>query len=132
MSSLVKLNLSSRQTNYLKLDCPPWVGIRNTKTALGLELSGGKAIYLGGEKAGEDAGDVIKANQRVEIQLGVLKPAKYHVLIEANPALHRVGVVTHPRMVEPGDKLELSLFIRAEKQVDLTELDWLIRLYMLD
>jgi hypothetical protein len=134
MSALVKLNLSSRKSNYLKMDVPPWVEITNTKSALGIQIGKGvKVISQSGDNAGDTLeGEVIPANKRVSIEAGTISPQKFQAIIECNPTLHKYGVVGHPRIVEPGDTAELSIQLKLDKQLDLSSIDWFLRIYMID
>lgn len=134
MSALVKLNLSSRKANYLKLDIPPWVEITNTKSALGIQVGKGvKVVSQSGEKSGEEILDgIIAANKRVSIEIGVLRPQKFQAMIECNPLLHKYGTVGHARIVEPGDEVDLAIYLKTDKQLDLSTIDWFLRIYMID
>lgn len=134
MSALVKLNLSSRKSNYLKLDVPPWVEITNTKSALGIQIGQGvKVVSQSGETAGEELeGTVVPANKRVSIEVGSISPQKFQAIIECNPTLHKYGVVGHARIVEPGDTVDLAIYLKTDKQLDLSSIDWFLRVYMID
>lgn len=134
MSALIKLNLSSRKANYLKLDIPPWVEISNTKSALGIQVGKGvKVVSQSGDTAGEEITDgIIPANKRASIEMGTLRPQKFQAMIECNPLLHKYGTVGHARLVEPGDEVELTIYLKTDKQIDLSSIDWFIRVYMID
>lgn len=133
MGALVKLSLASRQSQYLRMELTSTAVAKTTASGLGIQLAGGTPIILGGEKDGTElAGTVLKANQRVALHLGKVAPKKYHVLLETNPTLGAYGSVQCPRILEPEDGTDLVVHFRAERQLDLAELPWVLRLYMLD
>jgi hypothetical protein len=134
MSALVKLNLSSRKSNYLKLDVPPWVEITNTRSALGIQIGKGvKVVAQSGDNAGDTLdNEIIPANKRVSLEVGTISPQKFQAIIECNPALHKYGVVGHARIVEPGDTVDLAIYLKTDKQLDLSTIDWFLRVYMID
>lgn len=132
MSALVKLSTISRQSNYMRfVPANEDVTIRGTATMMGVQISGGNMIAATGDDAGEFV-DAIKAGKRGIINLGTINPSKYQVLVECNPALHAIASVGHARIIEPGDNIPLELHISANKTVDVSALDWVVRLYMLD
>jgi hypothetical protein len=134
MSALIKLSLTSRQANYLHLDAVEGVAPRATASTLGIELVGTpQVIQMGGEKDGQVIeGTVVKANQRVRIRLGSISPHKFNTLVVFTPALMQYGTAQGPSFLEPGDKEELVIYFRADRQVDLAEFPWLVRIYMID
>lgn len=131
MSALVKLSISSRQSNYIRLESAEGVTSRPTPTSMGLQVSGGKMLSATGDDAGAEV-DTIKANKRGIIHLGTISPNKYQVFVEVHPDLHMLGTVGHARIVEPGDSIPLDIYINAHKSVDVSLLPWTVRLYMID
>jgi len=131
MSALVKLSSSIRQSGYVRLEAVDNVEMRSTTTGLGLQISGGKMLSATGDDAGSEV-ESIKANKRGIIHLGTISPSKYQVLVEVHPELHMLGTVGHARIVEPGDSIPLDIYITAHRSVDVANLPWTVRLYMID
>lgn len=133
MSSLLKLNMPSRWTNYLRVQPAEGVNMRNVPSGLAVELHTRHAVLASGDKAGDSVeGTVIKPNQKVYLPLGVINPAKYHALLEVNPKFYLDGNVGVPRILEPNEEIELVVSFRADKTVDLEDMSWTVRIYMLD
>jgi hypothetical protein len=134
MGALVKLSAASRMKNYLNLATEPGISYRTTKTNMGVELFGNPPVtVVGGEKDGQALdGTSIRANQKVFIALGELCPQKYQVLVEVNPLLAAYGTAQCASIVEPGDNLELGIYLKADRQLDLPEGLWFVRLYLID
>jgi hypothetical protein len=133
LSALIKLNMPSRWSNYLRVQPAAEVLMRNTSTGLAVELAGGVLTYAAGEKAGEEVeGTQVKANQKVFLPLGSMKPAKFHALLEVNPKFYLEGTVGFPRIVEPGQEIDLVLSFRADKAVDFADIPWIARIYLID
>lgn len=104
-----------------------------TKSGLALEVKGANFRYAGGEKAGQDIPEgEIKANQSVSISLGSICPKHYHVMVVVNPQLGRLGSVSHPVIVEPEEKAELDIRLRTAVAGSLADMDWHVRLYLID
>jgi hypothetical protein len=80
---------------------------------------------------GADINGIIKANQRVTIALGKLKPFKYRFLVQVNPALFPKCNVQVQTLYEIGEQADLTLYIQAYKQLDLYDLPYLVRIYMI-
>lgn len=133
MNSLVKLSFASRQINLIRAQLHAGVGQRSTQSNLGLEYVGGKIIQVGGKEAGEELENgLIKANQKVLVDLGTVRPAKYHSIIVVHPEIIRAGVVGVAGIAEPDEEALLGFTFRADHQIDLRALPYLLRLYLLD
>lgn len=131
MSALVKLNNTSRQSGYIRLEAADGVTSRSTSSGMGLQVSGGKMLSATGEDAGGEV-DAIRANKRGIIHMGTISPSRYQVLVEVHPDLHMLGAVGHARIIEPGDSIPLDIYINAHRSVDVAALEWTVRLYMID
>jgi hypothetical protein len=131
MSALVKLTSISRQSGYIRLEAADGVSTRATGTGMGLQVSGGKMLSATGEDAGSEV-DAIRANKRGIIHMGTISPSRYQVLVEVHPDLHMLGSVGHARIIEPGDSIPLDIYINAHRAVDVSALEWTVRLYMID
>ena len=133
MGAYVRLSLNSRERNYLRMDPVEGVTKRPTASNLGIQLKGGRVSIVGGEKDGETIdGPIVKANQKVKILLGNVRPVRFHLHVASNPTLAAYGTVQHPFIIEPEDDGELALYFKADRQCDLSVLDWTIRLYLID
>lgn len=134
MSAFVKLSINSRQTNYLRLNLGADVQVRPTSTTMGIEFTGSPGItILGGDKHGDALeGTIVKANQKVCISYGQMAPYKFHAKVVANSELAAYGTVQAADIIEPGDEVDIAIYFRAERQVDLATMKWLVRAYLID
>lgn len=128
----VNLNKGGALSKYARFTAGTGVVTRPTVSKIGLELFGEPEVtYLGGEAHGKPVEGAIKANQTVLIRLGDVNPQKFHMMLVTNPDLSRAGTVGAPSLIEP-EPTTLSITFRAARQVDLLELSYLARLYLLD
>ena len=75
MSALVDVREKTARHTYLGLDLAANVSGKNVARNLGYRLSGINAIYLTGQKAGEEIeGSVVKAGQSVQLRFGSVSP----------------------------------------------------------
>lgn len=85
------------------------------------------------DKEGEQLKDsLLKSGQRVSFKLGALETLQYHVMIIPNPEIARHAYIGGPLLVEPYQSEELDFMIKVERQFDVSKLDHLIRLYLVD
>jgi hypothetical protein len=75
---------------------------------------------------------VISANQRIVLDLGDVQNPRYHLFVKYNPELFLYGTVQIESMREPGESGTLLLHFKADRQVDLGSLGWIVRLYLAD
>ena len=75
---------------------------------------------------------VLKPQKQVSFHIGSVAPTSHHLLIEPNPVLAARGFVSCPRLLEPGDKVEVRVNLIAKKGIDLNKVDWLVRLYLIN
>lgn len=132
--TFVKLSMASRQVGYLRAEYHPGVRAKNTNSNLGIELSGNPVIKIA---SGKDAGElledtVLKANQKVSIELGVFKPHRFHGHLIVNPELTMAGTVAGPVLVEPDEATVLGFTLRPDHQIDLADIKWMMRIYLID
>lgn len=73
-----------------------------------------------------------KVNQRLKLIPAVrVNPRTYRILVDVNPKLHAYADVLHTSIVEPGSGDQPTIYARFRKPVDLTEFEYLIRMYLL-
>lgn len=85
------------------------------------------------DKEGEVIKDgVVKAGQRCQFALGNLRTEKYHVMLVANPELLQAGYLGGATLIEPYETVSLSYLFKAERQIDVSKLPYLFRLYIID
>ncbi len=137
MSSLVKLSTVSRINKHLNLKIAGGIETQFTASYMGVQLSGNPDVTLdsGAEKGKQLSlinGDKLSSKARYVIDLGSVSPNRYHAIVEVNPILHRLGNIGHVNMVEPGEETIISLYFQPFTNCDLTNLDWYVRIYLLD
>lgn len=134
MSALVKLATDRRMASYIKAKLHDGIDKRATDTSLGIELFGEpKIVVLGGEKDGQEIRDgIVKPNQKVVVTVGSMNPHKYQVIQQPHYDLVMNGEVRHNQFMEPGDEVAIGFVFKADRQIDMNSLPWLVRLYMLD
>ena len=135
MPTFVSLSKPSRLALYAQ---PLWnagVVTEVVKSKWGLQVSVGAdfdGIHL---LSGKEAGQLVQElgpTQRGRVSLGSLHPKKYQTLVTLNPALQAVATVQAPMLVEPGELVQLDLFVQAHKAVALKDMGWLCRLYLIE
>lgn len=95
------------------------------------ELPIHRAQSLDGELV--DGGKAMR-NQTIElIAPATLRPiAGYKGLVVTNPALFRVGTVPSMQLVDSSNaELPISIITRFHKEMQLSELEWLCRVYLI-
>ena len=105
---------------------------RNTSSGWGVELIRPELIIgLTSKEQVEDP--ILKAGQKVVLDFGTVSKNKFQMLIEPNPILHSVALISGPTMFEPDQKeTPLFLIIRAEKQINLEEIPWFLKIFLID
>lgn len=127
MYSLMKMN--ERGVALLRL--VPEARVGRKLTYYGVELYTPVAIVSSSKIAPTET-EVVTANQRAHFRFGTFRPQKHAALIEINPALNQYGVAVGPRVVEPTDaESDLSIYFTAHKQLDIADLEWIVRIYLL-
>lgn len=72
-----------------------------------------------------------KANSRAVLLPAVqVKPAKYRIQVVPNPALYEYADVFHEPLIEPGSDSQPKLYVRFRKDLELDQLSYLVRLYL--
>ena len=134
MSALVDVREKTARHTYLGLDLAANVSGKNVARNLGYRLSGINAIYLTGQKAGEELeGSVVKAGQSVQLRFGSVSPSRYECLVTYHPQLSQTCMVSTPSVISHGDgAVPLCVTLTAFKQIDLAEFDWFVTLYLVD
>jgi len=127
-TSYLKLMKGSRLSNYMRLEMD-----KNVEPVLGKNY-----LYLEIPVAGAVADEElltmqIKRNQHVWIKSAATVDMKGRnfIEVEPNPALAEMGQVQPTYRVHPDSgKKELGFWFTARKDVDLTELEYAVRIYM--
>ena len=134
MSALVDVREQTARHSYLGLDLAPGVTGKNVARNLGYRLSGINATYLTGQKAGEPIeGTLVKANQIIQLNFGMVSPARYEALVTYNPTLtNYANVVTAPIISHGDGPQPLIMTVMAFKQFDLAEIPWFVTLHLVD
>jgi hypothetical protein len=134
MAALVDVREQTSRHSYLGLDLAPGITGKNVARNLGYRLSGINATYLTGQKAGEPIeGTLVKANQIIQLNFGVVCPARYEALVTYNPVLtNYANVVTAPIISHGDGPQPLIMTVIAFKQFDLAEVPWFVTLHLVD
>lgn len=127
MAAFIKL-ASERTRVLVGLTLADNVTRHCTGSNMALELRGCR--ILGAD--GQPVDGPLKANQKVALRLGTLAPKKYQAMVECHPDLHAYGQTQLPRLIEPDDTVDLTLFFRADRAVDIASLPWIARVYLID
>jgi hypothetical protein len=114
---------------YLGIPSSAAEQIRPTTDNMGARVPG-IATLLNGEDAGKLVNEA-KINQLIKIVPVVgINPGKYTLHIGWNPKLAEFGAVSCNPFA--GQGTEVSLVIKAYKNFDLSELDYIFNLYVID
>ena len=85
------------------------------------------------DKDGEPIKDgELKPGQRAYLKLGKLNADKYHILLVVNPTLARHCYIGGAMLVEPYESVDLDYMIKVEKAINLNQLDYAFRIYVMD
>jgi hypothetical protein len=106
--------------------------VRNSATGWCVEVLKPDAVLSLASR--EDIGDTtLKAGQKVILDFGTLSKNKYTVMVEVNPQLHPLALVSGPGIIEPGtESTDLQFVVRAEKQINLEEFSWFLKIFLVD
>lgn len=105
---------------------------RNTPAGWGVEVIQPELVIgLTSKEQIEDP--ILKAGQKVVLDFGTVSKNKYQMFIEPNPILHTVALISGPTTMEPDQKeTPLFLVVRAEKQINLEEIPWFLKIFLVD
>jgi hypothetical protein len=126
-TSYLKLMNGSRLTNYMRLEMADGSEPILGKNYLYLD------IPLIGAETEEGASMQVKRNQHVWIKSAATVDMKGRnfIEVEPNPTLAEMGQVQGMYRIHPDSgKTELGFWFTARKDVDLTELQYAVRIYM--
>lgn len=114
----------------LGLKHPEGVEVKGSPDNKALRLSKPQIIQHSGK---DDVEPTAKLGQgRIyELNFGTIHSQKDQVLVAVNPVLGRTCVVTQPGIVGAKQEQPLSIFVYTVKQVDISELDWILSLSVL-
>jgi len=136
MSSFVCLPNATRIGLHLRPEAAEGFYVRQLNSKFGVEIRAKEGILPQAELlSGKDAGTLVAKlapNQRAVLRMGWIQPYKYQAMLVPNPTLLPIATVQHALIVEPKEETELALFINSHKEVDLTALEWLVRIYLFE
>jgi len=75
---------------------------------------------------------IVKAAQRCTLNFGKLTADKFHLLLIPNPEINRNCYIGGPMLIEPYQTESLEYIVRGERQIDLSSLEFLFRVYIMD
>lgn len=129
--SLIKFN-PHKLSLYLRTALLPTVTIKYTRNYCGVQLGNPSIEALNGKEVGLENG-ILKANQHLRLNFGSIGPTKYDVFIAVNPELTKTCSISNPTILPIGTVLdEFGITLTTIKQTDISQLDWMITLYLLD
>lgn len=115
----------------LDIKLEPGVELRTAVNNKSVFFSNPKVIQHSGKASeGEDS---LKLGQgRIyELSFGTICPNKDIVLVSVNPALSLSCVVSNPCVINARSLQNFSIPVYTIKQIDLSELDWIVCIYVL-
>jgi len=130
-TSYLKLMKGSRLTNYMRLEMAPGTEPVLGKNYLHLDIPLMGAVIEDNNRM--QMSMEVKRNQHVWIKSAATVDMKGRnfIEVEPNPILAEVGQVQAMYRVHPDSgKKELGFWFTARKDVDLTELEYAVRIYM--
>ena len=133
MSAILKL---VARAGYLGVTGDEIEKVYTTVDKMGLCVPAGKIIRVGGKLDGEAIDDgIIEANQTVVIFPGVtINPRKYNVITSYNAALAKAGaqVTVGAPVIGAHEGEDVFLTVRTLKKLDISDLDYMFRFYVID
>ena len=127
----------SIKTNVTRLGFQSDLSLSTNRRGYACEVQLDDALdlkYTAGKQADEVIlhDETIVSGKKFQVSAGIVKPVKYNVQIEVNPELHKYATVTHPRILDPDEELELVFQFHTHKQLDLSKLKYLFKAYLVD
>lgn len=127
MSALIKLPSASGTGTYLGIPSSGKGLFKFTKDGMGLRSH---AVVATSDEEGLRSLE-LKLNQTVKLSPPVvLRPKRYTVMIGFNPKLAEFGQVSNPVFFNEGD--EIFMMFKANKNVNLNDLEYIFVYYMID
>lgn len=131
-ATFVKLSSNSRLA-YFRYEAAPMVERSLTSSSMGMQLITGEITLVSGEKKGQLVEDgQVKPNQSVKLSFGTIQPNHYHALVTVNPEISKAGSVGVVTLVEPEDATDLEIILRTTVGINLHDLAWHVRVYLID
>lgn len=130
MSSI--LRIARKGIALTELGLPPdtpGVALSASKRAAELNAVG---TLASGKEAGVPVPDEVKPNQRITWDFGTLRPREYQVAVTVNPLLLELGTVSCPSMLEPREEVNLKVTLHSAVGGSVAQLDWIVRLYLIN
>lgn len=134
MTTFVSLSKPSRFVQYARPLWADWINARILHSKWGVELhpsSDCRIELVSGKEAGTDV-ESLGPTQRGLIRVGLLRPTKYQLLVVTNPALQEAATVQGPQLIEPGEEARVDLYVHAHKTLRMSDVQWLVRLYLVE
>lgn len=129
-SPFIKLRPTAR-VSYLGFKAAEGVHAEVHRTNYCYNITVPSVMVGTGAEARESA--VISPNQSFKVALGMVSPPKYTLLLSFPLELcNAVQGLPGTIMIEPGDTVELNLSLKALKKIDLAELKFFARMYLID
>lgn len=129
--TFVKLASDNMRKNYMGLQVDPNLVLKFSPDYNYVEIPLGEVL-----NPGDDDKPVEKAmrNQHLRIRAAayVAPKSQYRVLVSINPALQAVATLPSLLLVESTDAGPVEFFATFRKDMDLSSLSWLVRLYLIN
>ncbi len=117
---------------YLCASFQPNVTTQYTRNYRGLQLGNPTIEALNGKEVGLENG-ILKANQHLRLSFGSLGPLRNDVIVGINPELTKTCSISHPVILSAGSVIpDFGITLTTIKQTDISQLDWVIVLYLVD
>lgn len=129
-SPFIKLRPTAR-VSYLGYTKGPSVtaDVHRTHYCLNITVP---TVSVGAEGEAKETATILP-NQSFKVALGIVSPPKYTLLLSFPLGLcNSVQGLPGTIMVEPGDSVDLTLNLKALRKINLSELDYFARMYLID
>lgn len=124
MQTFVKLRPAAR-LSYLGFSHGE--GVESTINVRNYALDVKGPAWVNGEPETE-----IKVNQSFTLRLGLLAPKRYTCMVVVHSQLQCATMGPSIMVLEPGEVVDLNLTFKALKNINLTEMPYSVRLYLID
>lgn len=132
-SSIVKIMTPARLSTYLGIRQDEQGKVMHGEDYFSIKIKSGVIVVVGGQKDGTVV-DTVETNQKVRIYPEVLlNPERLPIIMGYNRVLEEYGAVSVPFVLPP--KLgaeEYYLSFKADKKINIKDLDFVFQIYLLD
>jgi hypothetical protein len=134
MAVFIRPNRGAAATRLIHSDFVPGVILsQHGHDKYCLSLTASELALVLFDKEGEAIKDgSLKAGQRAHLNFGALNADKYHLMLIPNPELARTAYIGGPILIEPYTTERLDYMLKVERPIDLSKLDYLFRVYIMD